>query len=50
MIILGVPAIIMIIGLLMYYISEKPKNQDIGKVMFTVGLFITLYFSGSLYK
>jgi hypothetical protein len=50
MIILGIPAIVMLIGLVMYYISEKPKNQDIGKVMFTCGLLVTLYFSSTLVK
>jgi len=38
MIIVFVPALVMIIGLLMYALAANPKLQEIGRIMFFCGL------------
>jgi hypothetical protein len=40
--ILTIAAIVMLVGLLMYVLSEKPKLVHIGEIMFTVGLLCVL--------
>lgn len=36
------PVVICVVGLLMYMLSANPKVADVGKIMFGVGLLVTL--------
>jgi hypothetical protein len=47
MIIGTVPALVSIVGLLMYAMSDKPKTVEIGRIMFMCGLFVALFYIGA---
>jgi hypothetical protein len=40
--ILALPAIVCIVGLLMYILAVNPKVQELGRMMFWVGLLVFL--------
>ncbi len=43
MLIAYIPALVSIIGLLIYVLSSKPKVERIGEHMFWTGLLVTLF-------
>lgn len=38
MIILGFPALVMIVGIVAYYICARPESKEVGRIMFFCGL------------
>lgn len=42
------PVIICVVGLIMYMISGNPKLVEVGRMMFWVGLLVTLMSSGAI--
>lgn len=48
MIITAAPAAIMVIGVLIYALTEG-KLSEIGKIMFACGLFVTLFHGAPLF-
>jgi len=44
--VIGLDALVLIIGLLMYALSANPKLQEIGRIMFAFGL-LALLLSGA---
>lgn len=43
MLIVGLPAIVALVGLLMYVLATNPKVNEIGRIMFAVGLLCLLF-------
>ena len=41
------PLLVCIVGLLMYALATNPKLVEIGRIMFWVGLLVTLWGSGA---
>jgi hypothetical protein len=37
-----VPLLVMLLGLIMYFATADGKKQEIGRICFEVGLFVTL--------
>jgi hypothetical protein len=44
--ILGLPALVLVIGLLLWFISSNPKAQEVGRIMFWTGLLAFLLGTG----
>jgi Na+/phosphate symporter len=42
-----VPALVALVGLLLYLMASNPKAQEIGRILFFSGVFVTLLGLGS---
>jgi Na+/phosphate symporter len=38
-----IPILILVIGLVLYFIASNPKVTEVGKIMFFCGLFVTTW-------
>jgi hypothetical protein len=43
MIILLIPFLVLLLGWYLYYWTTNPKTQEMGRICFEVGLFVTLF-------
>lgn len=49
MIVITLVFLILIVGLIMYLVADKPKIQEIGRIMFFCGLFAVCLNSDRIY-
>jgi hypothetical protein len=50
MINLALPLLTCIAGLIIYFVAKDPKPTEVGRIMFWVGLLVTLFLQGSAIK
>jgi Na+/phosphate symporter len=44
------PVLVLLVGVLMYALSANPKLQEIGRIMFAMGLLAALFRVGPMLK
>jgi Na+/phosphate symporter len=44
------PVLVLLVGVLMYALSANPKLQEIGRIMFAMGLLAALFRAGPMLK
>lgn len=47
MIVAIAPAVVLIVGLLMWFVSANPKVSEAGRLMFFVGLFVLTWMAAN---
>jgi hypothetical protein len=43
MIVVWIPLFVCVLGLVVYIVSAVPKVAEVGRLMFAIGLFVTLF-------